>query len=121
MRLLLVLAGAAVLAAGCGGSSSSKRASTTTPRCRGDSAQAKRELPHLRTDIAAIGRAKTHAATSRATDRFIADVEHSHVSLTTENRLIDLAISGTLGKCHDCFEALESLRPIPSLARHACR
>jgi hypothetical protein len=107
------------LVAGCGGNSAS-HASGTSSRCRGASAQAKRELPRLHADSAAISRARTHAATSRTTDRFIADIEHSHVSLTAENRLIDLAISGTLGKCHDCFEALEALRPIPSLARHAC-
>jgi hypothetical protein len=88
--------------------------------CRGDSAQAKRALPALKGDIAAIRRARTHDDTSRATDRFIARLEHSGVSLTTENRLIDLAIDGTLVKCHDCFEALEAMRPIPSLPQHQC-
>jgi hypothetical protein len=102
------------LAAGCGSSSKQSVA------CHRDSAQAKRSLPALNADIAAIRRARTHDATSRATDRFIARLEHSGLSLTTENRLIDLAIDGTLGKCHDCFEALEAMRPIPSLQQHQC-
>ena len=110
--LVLVLL---ALAAGCGGASSKQSVA-----CHSDPAQAKRSLPALRADIAAIRRARGHDATSRVTDRFITRLEHSGLSLTTENRLIDLAITGMLGKCHDCFEALEALRPIPSLQQHQC-
>jgi hypothetical protein len=113
--------------AACGGSEGSAQQQSTMPtstaqvRCRADTARARKRLPRLRADIAAIRRARTHAVTSRATDRFIADAERSGISLTTENRLIDLAISASVGKCEDCFQALEAMRPIPSLAQHGCR
>lgn len=117
----------AVGAAACGGGSRTASPTRTAPgsasvsRCHVDTPAAKRWLPRLHADIAAIRRATTHDAASRATDRFIAHLERSGVSLTTENRLIDLAVAASLGLCHDCFEALEAMRPIPSLAGHGCR
>ena len=123
----LVVATLAFVAASCGGSGSrsgsraaAPSAAATSP-CHADTAAAKKWLPRLRADVAAIRRSKTHDAASRTTDRFIADLERPGISLTTENRLIDLGISARLGKCHDCFEGLEAMRPIPSLASHRCR
>jgi hypothetical protein len=126
---LCIVSLCAAIAAGCGGRSPSRRATarTTTPttssfsRCRTDSARAKRALPRLRADIAAIRRAPGHARTSVATDAFIADLERSGLSLLTENRLIDFAAEASVGKCRDCFQALEAMRPIPSLAHGSCR
>ncbi len=117
---------AVVATAGCGGASrphakAASTASVAANPCHVDSARARRTLPGLHADVAAIRRARTHAATSGATDRFIDDLEHAGLSLQTENRLIDFAISASLGKCPDCVQALEALRPIPSLQSHRCR
>ena len=78
----------------------------------------RRRMPRA---VFARGRAGKRTPVSLVCGRLVLVLlEHSGLSLTTENRLIDLAITGTLGKCHDCFEALEALRPIPSLQQHQC-
>ena len=125
----LALFTVAVVAAACGSKNPPPHRETVTtrestanlPRCYVDTAQAKRSLPRLKADIARIQRARTHAQTSAATDRFIDDLNVSKLSLKTKNRLIDFAIAGSLGKCDDCFQALEAMRPIPALRAHRCK
>jgi hypothetical protein len=125
LALLSVLT---LVGAGCGGSKAVVRPVVSTPngsgalpRCSVDTERARRALNRLRADIARIRHARTHAQTSAATDRFINDFNHSTLSLVTKNRLIDHAISGTLGKCGDCFQALEPMHTKPTLGMHGCR
>jgi hypothetical protein len=126
------LAGLAVVvtlvASGCGASTSpapsisvTSQASNALPRCSVDTARAKRGLPGIRADIARISRARTHAQTSAATDRFINDFNRSTLSLVTKSRLVDRAVSAVAGKCNDCFQALEPMHTKPSLGLHVCR
>jgi hypothetical protein len=124
----LALGAIALVAAACGNSNPAphqtvaRRESTANlPRCYVDTARAKHALPRLRADIARIQQARTHARTSAATDRFIDDLNVSKLSLKTKNRLIDFAIAAGLGKCDDCFQALEAMRPIPALRAHRCK
>jgi hypothetical protein len=70
-------------------------------------------VPHDLALLRAASRTGSHAAVSRATDRFALDVAYEPA--LQRNRLIDEAIMFTLGTCHDCFEALEAMRPIPAL------
>jgi hypothetical protein len=116
-------------AAGCGSSKPPPQrqvappvstAEANLPRCHVDTAQAKRSRPRIMADIARIRRARTHDQTSAATDRFINDLIKSKLSLTTKNRLLDFAIAASLGKCDDCFQGLEAMRPIPALRAHRC-
>jgi hypothetical protein len=124
---LTVLSLVALTATGCGGPKpiaptvTQPHESGALPRCTVDTARAKRRLPRLRADIARIRRARTHAQTSAATDRFINDLNHSTLSLLTKNRLIDHAVGANDGKCGDCFQALEPMHVKPSLAMHGCR
>ena len=98
---------------------STKTSTSVTKRCRADEARARRALPKITADIARIRRAKTHDATSVATDRFILDLSVSGIDPKRKNRLIDHAVGASIGKCEDCFQALEAMRPIPSIA-HGC-
>jgi hypothetical protein len=122
-----VLSIVALAAGACGSSKPVARPAAkphtagTLPRCNGNSARAKRELSRLLADVARIRRARTHAQTSAATDRFINDFDHSTLSLVTKSRLVDLAVSANDGKCDDCFQALEPMHPKPALGTHACR
>jgi hypothetical protein len=122
----LALGAIALVVAACGTSKSTERPAAvkpqpeaTRPHCSVDSTRGKRTLPKINADIARIRHATTHARTSKETDRFINDLDRSRLSLKSENRLIDRAISAALGKCDDCFQALEAMRPIPSIA-HNC-
>jgi hypothetical protein len=63
---------------------------------------------------ATTGTAPSHAAVSRATDRFPLDL--ADVPALRRNRLIDEAAAAVVGVCRDCFLALEAERPIPALA-----
>jgi hypothetical protein len=123
----LALGAIALVIAACGNSNPAPPRTVATPestanlpRCYVDTARAKRSLPRLNADIARIRRARTHAQTSAATDRFIDDLNVAKLSLKTKNRLIDFAIAASLGKCDDCFQALEAMRPIPALRAHHC-
>jgi hypothetical protein len=105
---LLALTTAALAVSACGGSNPRARpvdtaalTSASLPRCRVATARAKRALSRIHADIARIRRAKTHAQTSAATDRFINNFEHSTLSPVTKSRLIDLAVSAGNGKCAD--------------------
>lgn len=117
-----MLAVAAV--AGCGGTTKPLGVPPgTEPKnlaaCRG--AATAKARARIAADLRRLRRSRTHAEASAGTDRFLLDLGRSDISLTDQNRLIDFAISATLGKCPDCFQALEAARPIPALARHACR
>jgi thiamine biosynthesis lipoprotein ApbE len=126
----LALGAVAFLAAACGDTKPMTQTSaapkqtttttaTTTKRCRVQAAADRRAMKKIKQDIARIRRATTHDDTSTATDRFIDDLNRSHISLKSKNRLIDFAVSASVGKCEDCFQALEAMRPIPSIA-HSC-
>jgi ribosomal protein L20 len=123
----IALGGLVLLLSACGDTKHATQASTTpaqtttttTRRCRVEAAADKRAMRKIQADIARIRRATTHDGTSTATDRFIDDLNRSHISLKRKNRLIDFAISASVGKCEDCFQALEAMRPIPSIA-HSC-
>jgi hypothetical protein len=123
---LATLVFVAVGASGCA-SSSARRVNVTTnasgslPHCTLDTARAKRSLARVLADIARIRHATTHAQTSAATDQFIHDFDRSGLSLVTESRLVDLAVSAVNGKCADCFQALEPMHPKPSIFMHSCR
>jgi hypothetical protein len=126
-RGCLALSAIALVAAACGNSNpppqravAPPESRANLPRCHVDTARAKRALPRLNADIARIRRARTHDQTSAATDRFVNDLNASKISLKTKNRLIDFAIAASLGKCDDCFQALEAMRPIPALRAHRC-
>ena len=58
-------------------------------------------------------RSGSHAATSKAADRFMLDVAYEPPR--KENRLLDKAAALVVGVCDDCFQALEAMRPIPAL------
>jgi hypothetical protein len=89
---------------------------------------AARALRKLRADTAAIRVAallpakstlKGNAAVSRATDRFLLDVELAPIDNLTRNRLIDHAAAALVGSCEQCFQALEAERPIVWIAKGA--
>jgi hypothetical protein len=114
----------AIAAAGCGGSS--KRAVQVAPAkppkglvaCHGSGSA--KDRARIQSDLRLLRRSRTHAQASAGTDRFLLDLGRSKIPLSEQNRLIDFAISATLGKCQDCFQALEAARPIPALKAHAC-
>ncbi len=119
--LVLVLVGGAALLAGCGGSSHSKSAAkqSTCPN-------AARAMRHLQADVAAIKRAAAmpakdphagNAATNRATDVFLRDVQTAPITNLARNRMIDHAAAALVGSCDQCFQALEAGRPTPAIAQ----
>jgi hypothetical protein len=117
LRQLLLLVGAAactIAAAGCGSSgvaSTSTAAAPCPPRAR-----VRRHVSRVAGDLAKLRRAAatgSHAATSRATDRFLLDVAYEPP--LRRNRLLDRAAAAVVGVCDDCFQALEAMRPIPAL------
>jgi hypothetical protein len=125
MRVLLVstVLAFAVIAAGCGGSSGSEQAApsisttTKTRACPG----ARRDWRRAWRDIATI-RAGTRtddlAEVKRGTSLFLDHLESSKaIALKAKNRLIDhAAAAASAGGCDQCFQQLEAVRPIPSLA-----
>jgi hypothetical protein len=122
----LIIGTLVLCAAACAGSKPtahrsavSSRGVSTQRHCGVEPARARRALHRIQIDIARIRRATTHAQTSAATDKFITDLDRSGIALKDKNRLIDHAVSASLGKCDDCFQALEAMRPIPSIA-HGC-
>ena len=111
-----------LLLAACG--SGSKTAGTKD--CTSPKAAA--ALRKIRADTAAIRAAanlpvkdtlKGNAAVSRATDRFLLDVETAPIDNLQRNRLIDLAASALVGSCEQCFQALEAERPIVTMVHGA--
>ncbi|HET8605776.1 MAG TPA: hypothetical protein VFL66_01980 [Gaiellaceae bacterium] len=113
------LAGLA-LVGGCGGGSAATTSAVTATRsttaaCTG-AAKVRRHVARVPNDLAAVrraARADSHAATSRATDRLLLDL--GYLPPVRRNRVIDEAAATVTSVCEDCFQALEAMRPIPSL------
>ena len=124
----MVLRGTALLvcvlllaACGSGAKTAVHAKSCTSPK-------AAASLRRIRADTAAIRAAanlpvkdtlKGNAAVSRATDRFLLDVETAPIDNLQRNRLIDLAASALVGSCEQCFQALEAERPIVTMVHGA--
>lgn len=109
------------LVGGCGGGGSAATTSaatatrSTTAACTG-AAKVRRHVARVPNDLAAVRRAArtgSHAATSRATDRLLLDL--GYLPPVRRNRVIDEAAAAVTSVCEDCFQALEAMRPIPSL------
>jgi hypothetical protein len=133
VRKGVVVAVSIVLLAGCG---SSKHAASDAPApAAKTTTTAKVRTPLVRAlirDYAALGadvRAMRAAAVNvhrqtlkgtpalrRTTDRFIADLEKSHLTLKSKNRMIDHAAGAVSTSCDQCFQQLEAMRPIPQIA-----
>src|SRR3954469_6012617 len=121
-----------LLLAGCGGS---KHSAAAPPPVTKATATAKMRTPQVRAlvrdyktlgvDIAAMrtAAAKVHGQTlqgtpalRRTTGRFIEDLEKSHLTLKSRNRMIDHAAGAVATSCDQCFQQLEAVRPIPQIA-----
>jgi len=76
---------------------------------------AQRALARIAADTAALHAAKPGHATDVATDRFLLHVDTAPISNLQRNRLIDHAAAAVATKCPQCFQALESARPIPAI------
>jgi cytochrome c556 len=57
-------------------------------------------------------------ALMRTTNRFIDDLDRSHLSLKSKNRMIDHAAGAVATTCGQCFQQLEAIRPIVQIAGH---
>jgi len=55
-------------------------------------------------------------ALQRTTNVFIIDLDKSHLSLKSKNRMIDHAAAAVATTCDQCFQQLEAIRPIPEIA-----
>jgi hypothetical protein len=124
----VVLRGTALLvcvlllaACGSGAKTAVQAKSCTSPK-------AAAALRKIHADTAAIRAAanlpvkdtlKDNATVSRATDRFLLDVETAPIDNLQRNRLIDLAAAALVGSCEQCFQALEAERPIVTMAHSA--
>ena len=106
LAVLIVLAVTA-----CGSGSKQQAAPPPKPQCPAT----KRSLAKLDHDLAALRAARSGAQTDTATDRFLLDVATAPISNLQRNRLIDHAAAIVAPKCEQCFMALESARPIPSI------
>jgi Mg-chelatase subunit ChlI len=80
-------------------------------QCRNQAAA----LAKIQRDTAALRRAKTEAAMSTLTDRFLLHVATAPISNLQRNRLIDHAAAAVAVTCPQCFQALEAARPIPAI------
>jgi hypothetical protein len=107
--LLIAACAAPLLLAACG--SGGKTPSTSPTRCV-------RAIARLQADIGALRRAADRhdeAALNRGTDRFLRDVALAPIGNKVRNRMIDHAAGALIGRCEQCFQALEAARPIPSI------
>jgi hypothetical protein len=110
---------AAVLLAACGSASQTASAKhCTSPKAAaavrklGADTRAIRTAANLPVTDPLMG----NAAVSRATDRFLLDVDTAPIDNLARNRWIDLAAAALVGSCEQCFQALEAERPIPEIA-----
>jgi hypothetical protein len=83
--------------------------------CGGGSKKACPAVQKLDRELAAMRAAKTPAEASKLTDRFLVDVEKAPIDNIARNRLYDHAAAAVASLCHDCFEALESNRPVVTI------
>jgi len=106
------------LLAGCGGGGRSHTSCSQQAR--------KRALAKLDRDLEALRKAARiptkntlvgGPAVSRATDRFLRDLDTAPLDNLTRNRLIDHAAAAAVSSCQQCFQALEAARPIPAIAQ----
>ena len=111
LRLALVSA-LAVVAAGCGSGGDGDGAKQSQQHA---CPATQRALAKLDRDVSALRAAKAGSATDAAVDRFLLDVATAPISNLQRNRLIDHAAAAVSAKCPQCFLALESARPIPSI------
>ena len=93
--------------AGCGGSHEAKPCQSP--------AQVK-ALKKLNADLAALKRAAARGNVDKETDKFLLDVATAPVDNLVRNRMIDHAAAIVSPVCEQCFQALESARPIPGIA-----
>jgi len=128
----VVLALSIALLAGCGGSQHAASepppavTTTTTAKVRTPLVRALiRDYAALGADVAAMRAAalKVHGQTLKGTPAlrqttgdFIADLEKSHLTLKSKNRMIDHAAGAVSTTCDQCFQQLEAMRPIPQIA-----
>jgi hypothetical protein len=117
VRVAALLALLAFAATACGSSHPRAQATTTTTaaaskRCTKEAAA----LAKINADIAALQHAKKGAESDHATDTFLLDVATAPISNLQRNRLIDHAAAAVSTKCPQCFQAMESERPIPAIA-----
>ncbi|MDX6510792.1 MAG: hypothetical protein QOE36_296 [Gaiellaceae bacterium] len=132
--LFLFLATAiAIAVAGCGGGGGPAAAKTSpAPAPRGSQAYAPTAPPArlraerralagdvrtLRASAGDTSSLKGTPAQNRATDRFLHDLQRSHLPLLERNRWIDHAAAAIAGACEQCFQALEATRPIAAPTR----
>jgi hypothetical protein len=116
---------AAAAVAGCGGSKAappspppvSKSACALTPAAKRDLAKANRDLAALRRLVARTKRWSDMGtpALQAATGKFLDDLTTSHLDNYRQMRLIDYAASSVSAVCNQCFQILESNRPIPAM------
>ena len=121
-----------MLLAGCGGS---KHPAVTPARTTVTAAKARtplvrqliRDYRKLGADVRAMRAAaapvnketlKGTPALMRTTNRFIDDLDKSHLSLKSKNRMIDHAAAAVATTCGQCFQQLEAIRPIVQIAGH---
>ena len=123
---------AVVLLAGCGGSKHAAvtQASPTTTIAKARTPlvrQLIRDYRKLGADVRAMRAAaapvnketlKGTPALMRTTNRFIDDLDKSHLSLKSKNRMIDHAAAAVATTCGQCFQQLEAIRPIVQIAGH---
>ena len=123
---------AVVLLAGCGGSKHAAvtQAPTTTTIAKARTPlvrQLIRDYRKLGADVRAMRAAaapvnkdtlKGTPALMRTTNRFIDDLDKSHLSLKSKNRMIDHAAAAVATTCGQCFQQLEAIRPIVQIAGH---
>lgn len=114
-----VLLCALLLLAGCGGASTAASAPAQKP-CPGT----RKALAGIQRDLAALRAAAKlpvkdtligNHAINVATDRFLRDVALAPLGNLQRNRLIDHAAAALVGRCEQCFQALEAERPIPAI------
>ena len=101
---------------------------TTAPKARTPLVRALiRDYKALGTDVGAMRAAalKVHTETLKGTPAlrattgaFIDDLDKSHLSLKSKNRMIDHAAGAVATSCDQCFQQLEAIRPIPQIAHH---
>jgi hypothetical protein len=134
LKRVLAAAIVIVLTAGCG-SGGSKHPSVVAQRPPAATTTTKTPTPEVRVlirdykelgvDISTMraAAAKVHGQTlkgtpalRRSTGAFIEDLEKSHLTLKSKNRMIDHAAGAVATSCDQCFQQLEAVRPIPQIA-----
>ena len=111
LRAALIGSFAVLALTACGSGDGDGVAVTVAKQCPA----AERSLARIAADIAALRVAKAGHQTDAVTDRFLLHVDTAPISNLQRNRLIDHAAAAVATKCPQCFQALESARPIPAI------